>query len=224
MDDTSLPPLSFTAIEARIHEMPDGPIAALNTPRWAVALNLIGAGGAIIGLLPSLLMRVLPPQEWMAMLPLSGAAVMVGACALPFVRSVWMLVRQFSRPTKSIVEQMDHDREVMGELTRWLARYPKPAIADHLRFAQHMQVQMQSKVGLLVGGMDKLGIVPAAVSAAIVIQNAFANAQPPLWLLIVGIFLALLWVIGVLTSFARLRVQVFETLLAGAIRLQEAEQ
>ena len=27
MDDTSLPPLSFTAIEARIHEMPDGPIA-----------------------------------------------------------------------------------------------------------------------------------------------------------------------------------------------------
>ena len=52
MDDTSLPPLSFTAIEARIQEMPDGPIAALNTPRRAVALNLIGAGGAIIGLLP----------------------------------------------------------------------------------------------------------------------------------------------------------------------------
>jgi hypothetical protein len=52
MGDTSLPTLRFAAIEARIHEMPDSPIAALNTPRWAVALNLIRAGGAIIGLLP----------------------------------------------------------------------------------------------------------------------------------------------------------------------------
>lgn len=224
MDDTALPPLSFAAIEARIASMPEGPISTLNTPAWATALNLIGAGGAILGLLPSVLVAVLSPQPWMAVMAMSGLAVMVVACAPPFVRSVWVLGRQFRHATAGFIEQMDHEREVFAELTRWLARYPKPVVADHLRFTQHMQASTQAKVGLLVGGLDKLGILPALGSAAILVKGAMYDHAPPVWLALVGIFLALLWGVAVLASFAQLRIRVFEALLAGAQRLQERTQ
>lgn len=221
MEDTALPPLSFAAIEARIASMPEGPNAALNTPRWAMVLNLIGAGGAILGLLPSVLVRVMQPQEWMVAMAYSGMAVMAAACIAPFVHSVWVLGRQFVRGTAEFIEQMDHDREVFDELARWLARYPKAVVADHLRFAQHMQTTLQAKLGLFAGGLDKLGILPAIGTAAIVIKGVIEGSAPPAWLAIVGIFLALLWAVGVLASFARLRVQTFETLLGNAARLQE---
>jgi len=224
MDDSSLPALSFSLIEARIEAMPEGPSAELTTPRWAAVLNLIGAGGAIVGLLPSVFVHFVEPRPWMAVMALSGLAVMACACAVPFARSLWILLRHMSRNTKSTIEQMDHDRVVFGELTRWLARYPKPVIADHLRFAQHMQATVQAKVGLLVGGLDKVGILPAAFSAAIALQGWLDHSRPPLWLVIAAIFLALLWGIGVLASFARMRVQVFETLLSNAARLQDGDR
>lgn len=115
MDDSSLPPLSFALIEARIDAMTEGPSAYLDTPRWAAALNLIGAGGAILGLLASVIVYFLEPQVWMAVMAYSGLAVMCCACAVPFVRSLWVLWRHFSRSTISIVEQMDHDRGVFAE-------------------------------------------------------------------------------------------------------------
>lgn len=34
-------PLSFKTLEARIREMPDGPAAVLNAPRWLVILNAL---------------------------------------------------------------------------------------------------------------------------------------------------------------------------------------
>lgn len=221
MDDTALPPLSFAAIEARIASMPEGPISVLNTPAWATALNLIGAGGAILGLLPSVLVVLLPPQGWMMVMAESGLAVMLVACAVPFVRYVWLLAQQFRRGTDGFIEQMDHERETFAELTRWLARYPKPVIADHLRFVQHVHASSQAKVGLLAGGLDKLAILPALGSAAIVIKSMVDNHAPPRWLALVGIALALLWAVAALTSLAQLRMRVFEALLAGAQRLQE---
>lgn len=222
MDESSLLPLSFALIEARIAAMPEGPSAYLNTPHWAAALNMIGAGGATLGLLPSIFVYFLEPQLWMAVMAYSGLAVMCGACAVPFVRSLWVLWRHFSRPTMSIIEQMDHDRGQFIELTQWLARYPKPVIADHLRFAHHMQARMEAKVGLLVGALDKAGILPAVFAAAIIAKDWLDKSRPPLWLVIVAFFLTLMWAIGVLASFARLRVQVLETLLANAARLQES--
>jgi len=224
IDESSLPALSFALIEARIAAMPEGTSAYLDTPRWAAALYLIGAGGAIVGLLPSVFEHFLEPGHWMAVMSQSGLAVMACACAVPFARSLWILWRHMSRNTKFTIEQMDHDRVVFGELTHWLARYPKPVIADHLRFAQHMQATMQAKVGLLAGGLDKMGILPAAFSAAIALQGWLDHSRPPLWLVIAAIFLALLWAIGVLASFARMRAQVFETLLSNAARLQDGDR
>ena len=220
MDDSSLPPLSFAVIEARIEAMPEGPVSILDTPRWMVVLYAIGAIGAFFGLLPSLLVQVWEPRPWMASMARIGLVVMCCACALPFMRSVWMLALQFLRFKKSTIEQMDHDRETFGMLARWLARYPKPILADHLRFAQHMQATLQAKLGLLAGSLEKLGVLPAAAAVVIALQNWNSAQQVPMWLALAGIFLSLLWIIGVLTAAVRLRVHLFGALLDEAMRLR----
>ncbi len=46
--------LSFVELEARIRALPEGPVAALNTPKWLYAFNAVGIAGIVIGLLPSL--------------------------------------------------------------------------------------------------------------------------------------------------------------------------
>lgn len=224
MDDQSLPPLTFAAIEARIEAMSEGPVSNLATPQWVISLYAIGAVAAVFGMLPSLLMHIWEPRAWMALMARGGVVVMCCACALPFLRSVWTLLTQMLHFRKSTIEQMDHDRVIFGELTRWLARYPKPVVAAHLRFAQHMQATLQAKLGFLAGGADKLGLLPAAVAVIITLQSWSSDRQIPLWLAIAGMFLSLSWLVGVLAAAVRLRVHVFEALLSEATRLQETGQ
>lgn len=223
MDGESLPPLTFAAIEARIEAMPDGPVSMLDTPRWAIVLYVIGAVAAVFGLLPSLLEHIWEPRPWMVLMTRGGLVVMCCACALPFLRSVWTLVTQMLRFNKSMIEQMDHDRLMLGDLAHWLARYPKSALADHLHFAQYRQVMLQGKLGLLVGNMDKLGVLPAAIAAVLALQNWNSTQRIPPWLAMAGVFLLLLWVVGLLFANVRLRVQVYETLLGEAMKLQESK-
>ncbi|MBO9663402.1 hypothetical protein [Dokdonella sp.] len=224
MDDSSLPPLTFAVIEARIQAMPEGPVSLLDTPRWAVVLYAIGVVAAFFGILPSLLMQFWEPRPWMAWMARGGLVVMCGTCALPALQSMWALLTHMLRFKKSMIEQMDHDRVAVGALARWLARYPKPVLVDHLRFAQHAQARLQAKLGFLAGSLDKLGILPAAAAVVIALQNWNGARSIPAWLAIAGIFLALLWLVGVLAADVRLRVHLFETLLGEAMRFQESEE
>jgi hypothetical protein len=224
MDAQSLPPLTFAAIEARIQAAPDGPASALDTPRWVFVLYAIGASAAFAGVLPSFLMHFWEPRPWMVWMARGGVAGMICACALPFVRSVWGLFRQMLHFRKSMLDQMDHDRVAFREIARWLAQYPKPLLADHLRFAQHMQAALQAKLGFLAGSLDKLGLLPAAATVVIALQNWNGARQIPLWMAIAGTFGSLLWLIGVLAAAMRLRIQAFEALLGGAIRFQDPQE
>jgi hypothetical protein len=134
------------------------------------------------------------------------------------------MLMELLRFRTSAIEQMDHDRAVMAELSHWLATYPRAAIADHLRFAQYMQATLQAKLGFLGGGADKLGILPAAIAAFIALRNWNDVQATPLWLVIVGLFLCALWGIGVIASALRLRVQTFEAVLGSAMKLKDGEQ
>lgn len=221
MDGQSLQPLTFVSIEARIKALPDGPASILDTPRWAIVLYVIGAAAAVFGLLPSLLVHVWEPRSWMVLMARGGLVVMCSACAFPFMRSIWMLVAQMLHFRKSVIQQMDHDRLMFGEIARWLAGYPKSVVADHLRFAQYTQAMLQAKLGFLAGSMEKFGILPAAVAAILALQNWNGAQRIPSWLAVIGLFVLLLWLFGVLAAAVRLRLRAYEALLEEAIRLHE---
>jgi hypothetical protein len=224
MEGQPAPPLSFAAIEARIKAMPEGPLLALETPGWVTFLYAMGAGAAAVGVLPSLFVLIWAPQPWMGAMASGGVIAMCCALALPYVRSLRIMLTALVHFRSSAIEQMDHDRAVMAELSRWLATYPRAAIADHLRSAQYMQATLQAKLGFLGGGADKLGILPAAIAAFIALRNWNDVQATPLWLVIVGLFLCTLWGIGVIASALRLRVQTFEAVLGNAMKLKDGEQ
>lgn len=64
--------LSYTELERRIRELPDGPAKVLDTPRWLLVPNVVGTLGMVLGLLPSLLILLLEPRMWMAYMARAG--------------------------------------------------------------------------------------------------------------------------------------------------------
>jgi len=70
-------PLTFALLDAQIEAMPEGPVATLNTPQWIRPWTLIGVAGAVLGLLPSLLIQWFQPAQWMVWISKAGLIVMV---------------------------------------------------------------------------------------------------------------------------------------------------
>jgi lipid-A-disaccharide synthase-like uncharacterized protein len=55
--------LTFALLDAQIEAMPEGPVATFNTPQLIRPWTLIGVVGAVLGLLPSLLIQWFAPDR-----------------------------------------------------------------------------------------------------------------------------------------------------------------
>ncbi len=88
-------PLTFALLDAQIEAVPEGPVATLNTPQWIRPWTLVGVVGAVLGLLPSLLIQWFAPAQWMVWMSKAGLFVMVIGFAPGFVRNVFVLWCEF---------------------------------------------------------------------------------------------------------------------------------
>jgi hypothetical protein len=210
--------LSFALLEARIKQMPEGPLAVLSPPAWMVRLNVLGAAGAVVAILPSLLIRLMPPELWMLWLARIGVIVTFAAWVPGILRGTFVFIRDLFHNRKTWIAQLDHDRPLFAELKEWLATYPSEVLQDHLQFAQHAQRRLSAKLGLLAGGAEKLGLLPAFIAIFIALRNWHDLVALPTWLAALGLFLVITWLIGWLAANMRLRIQLYEMLLADACR------
>ncbi|KAF1723126.1 hypothetical protein CSC75_01185 [Pseudoxanthomonas wuyuanensis] len=197
--------------------MPDGPAAVLNTPRWLVVLNALGTLGMVLGLAPSLLIRFFEPQMWMVYLARSGVWVAVAFYLPYFVRSMWVFARGMWRWKDEQVEQLDHDLAQFRSLARWLSEFPQDRLQQHLDFARVVQERLAAKIGLLSGSADRLGLLPIFAALFIAIRNWEQLLAIPLWQAMLGLFLVITWLIARVASLMRLRVQLYEMVLADAM-------
>ena len=213
--------LSFAELERRIRAIPDGPVGVLKMPRWAIPFVVLGTVGIVVGLLPSLLIRFWPPQMWMVHMAKAGLWIAVVGYAPEFFRGLWVLILGFARWKSDLVLQLDHDLAQARELNRWLAAFPKEALEDHARFAKHVEIRLHSKLGLLMGNLDKLGIVPILAAFGILLAEYRDPGALTPWLIYLGIFLAVTYLIAWLGAHMRLRVQLYESLLTSALEKRE---
>lgn len=215
MDDSS-GSLTFAALDHRIEALPEGPVAALNAPRWQRRLDAVGYAGIVIGLMPSLLIEVMAPAGWMLWMAWTGLAMT--ACLLPgLARNVFLVLRGMGRWRPELVAQLDHDIGAMETLHAWLARQPRAAVESHLWFARHAQARMTQKMGFLFGGADKAGVV--LVLAAVAAQlKAFADGSVAWWIALPGILVAVVSAVGMVAGLMRLRLQLYEAVLDDALR------
>lgn len=211
-------PLSFKELEARLRAMPDGPAAAVNTPRRLVIANAIGTLGVVLGLAPSLLIRFFEPQMWMVYLARSGVWIAVLFYLPYFVRSIWTFARGMLHWKDEQVEQLDHDLAQFSALEHWLSRFPQDTLQQHLDFARLVQARLAAKIGLLSGSAERLGLLPIFASLFIAIRNWEQLLAIPLWQSMLGLFLVFTWLIAWVASLMRLRVQLYELVLADAMK------
>ena len=209
--------LSYRELERRIKALPDGPATVLNTPRPFAILGIVGNVGIILGLLPSLLITFMAPREWMLWIAYGGraSAGVVGArVVFPPVGAV-AGSRRMGPPEPG--PQLDHDIVQFRELTVWLRRYPTDQLAEHLRFTRRVQTRLSAKIALMAGSLDRLGIAPLLIALGIQIKAVVDWGQTPYWQIMLGLFLAIAYMVALMAAFMRLRLQLYETVLEEAL-------
>jgi hypothetical protein len=215
--DTSDTEPSFAELQRRISEIPDGPSGILNTPKPYRVLNVVGGVGATVALLPFVFVKLMTPAMWMVTMLRIGMAIMLVMWLPTIVRSIGVLGWTLWRWKNDMVLQLDHDHPHYQSILRWLATFPADALAERLRTVQLAERQLVAKLGLLAGGVDRLGILPVLVSAYLFIRNWNQPFDLPGWQILLGIFLMGLYLISATGSLMRIRLRLFESMLADSL-------
>lgn len=210
--------LFYRTLQAKVEAMPPGPTAYLVSPEWKRVCNVIGLIGMAAGLLPSLLILFLEPQYWMAWLARAGLAAVALGWIPVFLRDTWAVVHSIGRWRQEQAEQLDHDFAEWHRLCGWLAAHPRAQLERHLRWLQMGNTRMTAKLNILAGGVEKLGILPVLVALAIQARIATQLTDIPTWQLLLGIFAGVTYLIALLGSLMRLRMQLYETAVMEALR------
>ena len=213
---------SFSELEKKIAAMPEGPIAALNRPRWQYWLDIGGGIGVIVGLLPSLLIQFMEPKSWMITMANVGFWMMVILFSFGFFRGIIVLALSIWRGRSEDNAQTDHDFSEFNLLQVWLAKFPKQTLEQHLRFIQAMQARLLAKLSLIGGGFERFGILPLILAISVQMKAFTADSlDVPIWQIVPGLFFAIGYLVGLRASFVRVRMHLYEVVLVEALERRE---
>jgi hypothetical protein len=103
-------------------------------------------------------------------------------------------------------------------MRRWVGEAnPAYGLAERLRTVQLAERQLVAKLGLLAGGVDRLGFLPVLVSAYLFFRNWNRPLEIPAWQILLGVFLMLLSLISATGSMMRIRLRLFESMLSDSL-------
>lgn len=209
----------YRSLDQRIEAIPDGPVASLNRTRWMRWADLVGMLGLVIGLLPSLLILFLVPQQWMVTLARVGMTVIaVGWVPVTLYRAL-QVIRSMGNWRAEQAEQLDHDFAEWSRLCEWVASHPRELLEKQMRWVQRGQSRLTSKLGFLSGGVERLGVLPLLIALAVQAQIAGDVLEIPRWQLLLGLFAGITYVIALVGSLMRLRLQLYEMTIVEALAL-----
>lgn len=214
--------LTFTYLHAQIEALPEGPVSVLRSPGWTRSWTIAGVVGMLLALLPSLLVQWLQPAWWMVTVGRIGLAVAIIGFAPGFIRDVWVIFRQFRHQRRGFVEQFDHDAAHIHALAVRLSAYPRDVLERQRRFAVMGHARMESRLMMMLGGIERLGLLPLLLSLFVLLRNWRDLLALPFWLTMLAAMAAILWVIGWWAAEFRRRLQLYEFVLDEALHHQSA--
>ncbi|WP_296282812.1 hypothetical protein [Pseudoxanthomonas sp.] len=215
-------PLSFTELDRRLRDMPDGPAAILDTPPPYRIANLIGGVAAFLTFVPFILIQFMPPERWMVVWAQVGFSVFLLALLPGLARSYGVLGWTLWTWRADQVSQLDHDLPQFRTLLAWLSAQPQHALAEHQRVARLTLAQISVRIGMFTGGLERLGVLPVLVSAWLFLRNWKDLLDMPLWQLLLGFGLMLFYIVMTVGNLKRIRLQLYESLLAEALAMKAA--
>ncbi|KRD31902.1 hypothetical protein ASE35_13080 [Lysobacter sp. Root916] len=122
-----------------------------------------GIGMAGIGLGAAALQHWIQPVVafWIALVCVVAEVV---GLAVSVVLTLKRELPQFSRPRETHAAEMDLEFDIWQGAVADLKRFPTPEREARLRFATALRNSMNDRMGLLFGGIQRLGIFPVLVA------------------------------------------------------------
>ncbi len=151
--------LSFADVDWRIEDYlessarrPPGPVE-----RWSFGIGLLAAG---VGSLLAMLVGGPPGLRIVqAALALECAGLWLSLCLM--IKREWRMLRQAKR---DFAEELDADYIKYRECVVWLCDYPDAEVARRLRYVRDRKSAMGYRLGLVTGGVERMGILPVLVA------------------------------------------------------------
>ncbi len=85
-----------------------------------------------------------------------------------------------------------------------------------------MQTRLLAKLSLMGGGFDRFGILPLILAISVQVKAFTANSLDiPIWQIVPGLFFAIGYLVGLRASFTRVRMHLYELVLAEALERRE---
>src|SRR5690606_25257255 len=123
------------------------------------------------------------------------------------VRDLWVVFDQFRNHRRGFIEQFDHDAAQLHALAVRLSSYPREMLERQRRYAGMGHQRMGSRLVMMLGGIERVGLLPLLLSLFVLLRNWEDVRAVPWWLAILASMAAFLWVIGWFAAEFRRRMQ-----------------
>lgn len=215
--------LSFTELDRRLRDVPDGPAGVLDTPTLYRRANYVAAAGAVVMLTPLVAVRLTEPAMWMIYWLQIGFSVFFLAAMPWLARSYGVLGLSLWRWRREQVRQLDHDLPHFRDLLDWLVRFPSSTLVEHRRVARLVLGQLSPKIGMLGGNQERFAIFPVAASAFLVVRSWDAPQDMPSWQVVLAFGFVIFFFLLVVANLMNIRLQLYEALLSEAIAIKAGD-
>jgi hypothetical protein len=212
--------LTFASLDERIEALPEHPsyqIMPTRRVRWGNALV------ATSGISALLLGKLTSHGPWVAFTMLALLAIEFGALIVVVTAQLPSLKPTFANQRREYAETLDFDMPHHDSLISWLCSFPRERLEAMSSFAAHRVERFRSKLPLMTGGIEGLGVLP--VLAALVVQFKDMHWPPhPSWMqiaLFAGL-MAFYWLCMLMLS-QRFRLELYDALLRKALETQASK-
>lgn len=212
--------LIFSALQKRMDEMPKHSSHQLFSSRRAVWGNGIGLAAGLAGLI---LGKMLPATFTTAIVTAVMLIVEIIAFALAWTAELPSLNLRPSRERKEFAETLDFDLPNHFKLITWLQRFPRERLELMREFSTHRLDRMRSKLPLLTGSIEKLGVLPLVGALFLQLGNLHWLLQLHWPQILLIAFLMLGYWTGMLQLSLRFRLELYDALLSRALGNQISE-
>lgn len=187
--------------------------------RVAFWLGWLGAGFALAS--AALLGRWLPISQVLLFAKV-GFFIEIGGFAISLLLMLYREVPKLWRARRAHAVELDADYRSFLEVVAWLNRFPSDERVGRLRFVRDLKGRMSYRLGLALGGIERLGIFPVLIALYLQFKDwrwgdwaALANVN-----LVAGFLvwtMVLLYGVGWLLVSLKVRLDTYESLLAESL-------
>lgn len=211
-------PLTFVRLDKRIDAVPAHPSTYLrSTDKWGFGLVAVSAMlMLLLGWIPS-------PPPWMSIVLVVLLTLELIGALLICANLGTTLGLHPPQERRAFAEQLDFDLPHYLDLIAWLRTFPRERIDILADYTRQRLERLRSRQPLLLGAVDKLGVLPLLGALVIQFHSMSWPPRPNLGETVLVIALVIGYWTGLVTLSVRFRLELYDMLLTQArVRRDEA--